>query len=311
MQGFGPIPEELKKSHIVLSASKLIEFKKSPRHYWWKYILKRKETTDSMEKGTLIHMAVLEPERFAKEYCTIPAHAPSYSGDELQKLCKDLGLAASGTKFAMTERIRTKNPEFWTYDDEMKKLEASGKKVISQEEWDMCETIVDQINHSKVSGTLLKNAQKEISGYFSPMPGILISFRIDAFTDYEGKGVLIDVKTSRDVSKRYVERTNYQDGRHIQFAIYCDALSAIKGRDFSELSYFLFIENSAPYCLAEHHADNGMMDAGKSEYKSLIKKLVKCHETNKWPGPQSQIETTTLAPWDFERVLVDEEQYEV
>jgi hypothetical protein len=304
--GFGQLPEELKTKWIVTSPTKLIELRKSPAHYLANVIKGKREETKAMADGTLIHLAVLEYESFIEKYCTLPG-IKSYSNDELKEICKSHDLKVSGTKSELTERIQQKDPSFITFETESQRLINEGKTVLPQEKWDMLETIRSKVYSRKTSGYILPKAEKEAFGYCQLNDEVMMTFCVDAWMDYNGKGVLTDLKTGYDISSDKVMRGNYAEGRNIQIASYAYALNKITGLDFEEMSYFLFVETNSPYCVAEYLVDNAMMDAGHSERDFLVKKLSDCYNKNHWPDPQEEIETTTLTSWDWNKILRNEE----
>ena len=306
--GLGQLPEELKSKWIVTSPTKLITLKQSPAHYESAYILKEKEDTDSQKKGTLIHMGVLEYEEFTKKYTTIP-NVKSYSNDELKEICEKLELKKSGTKDDLTKRIQEKDPEFKTFESESQVLLEQGKMVLSEKDWNMVHRIRNKVYARSTSGNFLQNAHKEVFGYCQLNDEVIMTFCVDAFAEHKGKGILCDLKTTNDSTKWKIERNHFLEGRHIQIASYAHCLNKITGLDFEEMSYFLFVESAAPYCVSEYLCDGGMIQAGHSERNYLVKKLVECHKKCQWPDPQPEIETTTLTSFDWGRVLSDEEHF--
>jgi hypothetical protein len=70
MLGWGSISN--RENYIICSPSALIAFREDPEIYKMKYIDKEDYSTDSMEFGTLVHLRVLEPEKFFSEYMVLP-----------------------------------------------------------------------------------------------------------------------------------------------------------------------------------------------------------------------------------------------
>lgn len=305
--GFGKIPDEIREKWLVISPTGLIDMMKSPSTYQWNHLIKKKEETAAMRKGTLLHMAVLEPERFDSTYTRVNNAFKAYSAEELKELCKSLAKPVTGTKSVLCDRIREVNPEFWTYDDEMAKIIESGKQVLSESEWLMCETVKMKAAQRRPSGFLLKKAQKEVQGYCQFNDQVIISFRVDAFCEQDGNGVIIDVKTSENINPMKIMYNNAESGRHIQMACYQYCLNKITGLKFDEMSYYMFIESLPPHDICEVLPDTAMIDAGMSETRVLINKFIKCKQTNKWPEAYPNILSTTLSERDWARIRLDEE----
>jgi len=308
---FGSLSEEIRSKYLVVSPSSLIEFKKSPLHYYWKYVLKNKETSKAMELGTLLHMAILEPNSFEEKYVCLD-EVPEHTVEELKLVCDDLGIKPSSKdkKAQIIELIQMFDPGFTTLSQEKERAVNAGKTVVSRIESNAVTCAIENIKKTKVSSKFLANAKKEQKGYVKFSDEVYISFQVDAWDEYkDGLGILCDIKTSKSIKSDYVRRWNYDSGRHIQMAMYCDALKAITGLSFDDLSYFLFLEPFPPCPVAEYSVTQGMLDAGRSEYRVLIKQILECHNKNQWPGPQAEIEATDLSDWDYQRVLLDEENF--
>lgn len=309
MFGYGDVPQEIREKYLVTSPSAIIEFRKSPKAYHWKYILGNREESDAMRQGTLIHKAILEPNVFKNEYCKISTELQSYQNKDLQEMCRENGLKVGGTKADLTERIRELNPDFWTLEDEMEKQIGLGKKVLPENTWTMIDAIQANLQERNISKYVIDNGEKEIKGWFMHETGVVISFRADAMFKNikEGQGCVMDLKTSPKIDTNHVRRWHCAEGRHIQIAAYVDAFSKIEKRPFENYSYFLFVRSIAPYDVAEYLVDSAMLDAGRSEITYYIKEMQKCIKDNKWPGEQKDIETTSLSDWDYQNLKLDEQ----
>ena len=56
-----------------LSRSAIMELRRSPEHYYAKYVLNKKsEATDSMIIGNAVHSFILEPNKFSDEFAIMP-----------------------------------------------------------------------------------------------------------------------------------------------------------------------------------------------------------------------------------------------
>src|SRR5690348_338538 len=88
--GIYEISSERYHAAAGITRSGIIEFKKSARHYWHKYLnpdYVPKEPTDDMKLGTAFHSYVLEPGKFIDEYYVMidnPHHGNSTKGKEFK-----------------------------------------------------------------------------------------------------------------------------------------------------------------------------------------------------------------------------------
>lgn len=303
MQGFGKIPD--REKYNVISPSALILFREDPELYKMKYIDKVDNTTKSMEFGTLVHMAILEPFDFADKYCTAPPVENDFSADELKQICREMNLAVSGTKAELVARIKCVNPEFKTYDD-IVQAACAGKTPLPINQYNSLMTIRDKVMlHPKI-GEWIKQAKTEALAYYQYSDDLLVSFKPDAFLQFNGVGIGIDIKVCMDWDENKFMRNNYSTGRHIQAAFYIDGLSKLVGYNIDEFLW-IAIEPVAPHRVRFYQADFGMIEAGRQEIDFYMKEFLDRKKRNNWEArPQDLlIKQTSLSEWDWQKVTGD------
>ena len=138
---------------------------------------------------------------------------------------------------------------------------------------------------------------KEKRGYWTHKSGVVMPFVADAFFEYNGAAVIIDLKITTHFEPRRFENSNYTEGRAIQAATYCKAISAIEGRDYENF-LFVAIEPNSPNRIRFYQADRAMLEAGEVELDYYMGEFKTRHEANDF-GPRKsdlEIQTTSLAP---------------
>lgn len=303
MFGWGLIPD--RENYIVCSPSALIAFREDPEIYKMRYIDKEDYTTDSMEFGTLVHLYVLQYEKFCEEYALLPEKTAEndFDSDALKAICKELGEKVTGTKRELAQRIRAHRPEFMIYEEILDVIQSEGKKAISPAVFKKLSAIREKImSHPKV-GKWLELAEKEKRGYWQdPETGIVMPFLADGFFKYKGIGICIDLKVTRDFDPRRFMNNMYKNGYFMQAAAYCEAISAIEREPFENM-LFVTIEPSSPHRVRFLQLDKAALEAGKQSLHKYLREFKERWTNQDW-SPRSidiEIQQVSLASWDWQK----------
>ena len=248
---FSMPPEEYYKSSGV-SQSALQWLIQSPAYYKWR-LENPVEPTASMKLGTAVHMAILEPEKFATAYIALP------EGDGRTKEVKDARAA-----------VIAQNP---------------GAEFLSASDYLACQEISVAVNDHSQAGQLLGFSRLhsiEQSMYWvDAKTDLLCKGRVDGIIPAES--TIIDLKTCRSALPREFERSAFSLGYHIQAAYYVDGYAALTNS--LPKFYFIVVEREAPYQTIVYQADDNFLEYGRREYRTLLELYKHCTETNSWPGP--------------------------
>ena len=303
MFGWGSIPD--RENHIVCSPSALLAFRQDPEIYKMRYIDKEEYTTDSMEFGTLVHLRVLQPEKFFNEYAVLPDKTPENDMDlsMMKAICKQFDEPVSGAKRELAQRIRKHTPEFKIYEEIVDEVTAQGKKAIPPVVLKKLNAINDKIMaHAKV-GEWLKLAEKEKKGYWQdPETGVVMPFIADGFFEHKGIGIALDLKITRDFDPRRFSNNMYDNGYFIQAAAYCEAISAIQGEAFENF-LFITVEPSAPHRVRFLQLDSAALEAGRKSLKKYLREFKQRWTTQDWSARPMDIEIqqVSLASWSWQK----------
>lgn len=303
MFGWGSVPD--RENHIVCSPSALLAFREDPEIYKMRYIDKEQYATDSMEFGTLVHLRVLQPEKFFQEYAVLPEKTPENDIDltMLKAICKQFDEPVSGTKRDLAQRIRKHTPEFRIYEEIVDEIVAQGKKALPPDTLKKLNAIHDKImSHPKV-GTWLKLAEKEKKGYWQdPETGIVMPFIADGFFEHKGIGIALDLKITRDFDPRRFSNNMYDNGYFIQAAAYCEAISAIQGQAFENF-LFITVEPGAPHRVRFLQLDSAALEAGRKTLKKYLREFKQRWTTQDWSARPMDIEIqqVSLASWCWQK----------
>ena len=290
---------------LIVSPSKLICFRECPELFKYRYIDKLDEKSDAMEFGTLVHMFVLEPEKFETKYARLPeaTEGNDLSLNELKAKAKELGLTVSGTKSELIGRIRTIGTLETQLDEISEAISTQGKVVISPKVMFKLEAIKAKLLSNEKFAKILDSASCEVPVRFiDEKTDILVKGVCDGINLNFDRPIIFDLKITSDWKPKWFDRSNFESGRHLQAAAYCRAIKESTGLEPSFM--FVAIEPNAPFRVRYYQADEGMLDAGNTELDFYLNEYKQRLETNDWSprGDDNKIQTTTLTSWDWERI---------
>lgn len=251
-----------------ISRSKLVEFQKSPYHYWYKANHPEKmrdveviAKTHALEFGNALHTFVLEPDDFHKRYAVF------------QKINRQTKVG----KEAYAQFL----------------LEVDGKALISEDAYDEIRAMSDAIQAHELARDMISDAWYEKSIYWNDSnTDLLCKVRPDIWHD----GFIVDLKTT--VSARYsdFQKSIFNYGYHIQAGMIQEALRCALGKDIKTF-VFVAIEKEPPYALAVYQLEDMALEHGVRQFRDIIMGIRRCIDENHWPSYESGL--INLPNWAF------------
>jgi hypothetical protein len=310
--GWGPVPEEM-KHHPKISVSGLVEICKSPAHYESRYILKEGEETKAMKLGTAVHMALLEPERFAQTYAVHPGDPPEgvlSTVDQMKDFLRKAELKTTGNKPEIMGRIRDCGIEAELEDDWFKRV-TEGREVIKPIEMLACKRLVERVESRPTLKFMISGGEPEKLGWvLHRRSQVVISFKADYVKMFRSPvdiggimtdGVVTDVKkvqAAKANAKRFgfiVDDMNL----HVQAAVYVDVMSALYNKRVAFM--WMPAEEKPPFVITGLTAPEALIEAGRIKYENAINTFLKCRKTNQWPLNVLDIEDVDMTSWFWEK----------
>ena len=153
------LPNDIYHSLPALSSSQLKKFSESPAHYYREYRsdidrTRSLATQRTFDTGSMGHELLLEPEGFTDRYFKLPKPkdfpCALHTAKDMSLKCEELGLAKSGSKNELMERLIGHNPDIEIYD---RVIEATLRKEAGDEAVDAA---LDMVASSKSKMSLLK-----------------------------------------------------------------------------------------------------------------------------------------------------------
>lgn len=252
-----------KRTIGVASKSALDQIARSPAHYRAWVEGEDREPTPALEFGRAVHMAILEPSRFASAYIVAP----------------DFGDLRSSKNREARDAWREQNP---------------GAVVISQADYDTIGGMLRSVMLHPAASKLIADGTPEVSLYWRDA---ITGLRCKARADYwvKSKGLVIDLKSTLDASPREFARSVIKYRYHVQDASYRAAFHAC-GEPITHFA-ILAVEKTAPYACAVYTLDTDAVARGFGAYRLDMSALAECIKTNRFPSYSEGVEELSLPAW--------------
>jgi exodeoxyribonuclease VIII len=252
----------------AINFSVLSKFKDTAAHAR-QGMLREDAPTPSQRLGSLIHLALLEPERFKSEVALRP------------KL----------------DRRTTEGKRAWLEFE----AKNAGKEICDAEQMDVCRGLMrSAAEHASVREVLRGPGASELTFvWLDEEFGILCKSRIDRVGQLGGWPVFMDVKSMSDVaSLRNMERSiaNYDYAE--QAAMYLWGGHTLRPLPEGQRKFlWLACETFPPYLVRLFECDSEALEYGFERFREHLGKYAQCKERDEWPGYDGGVETAGLAPW--------------
>ena len=255
-------------AHSGVSKSKLDSIAKSPLHYWSRWCDPSRiapAPTPAMERGTALHMALLEPDKFEATYAQAPDVNRTTKAGKLE-----WELAASG-----------------------------GKKLLKKDEWDCVHYMLRAVMEHPMAHKILAASGRAEESFFAKCPstGLELKCRPDWLTD---SGWLVDIKTTQDASLKGFQKSVANFRYHVQAAHYLNVFKLATGvtpRGF----VFIAVESSDPYAVQVFEASPLLIETGALEVARNLQALAHAATTYPmgipWPSYSDSVVTLDPPTW--------------
>lgn len=252
------------------SASRLKSVRRSLAHCKWQ--MDHPEQSPAMAFGEALHTFLLEFNRFESDY-------------EIAE---------------QVDRRTTAGKKYWS------DLQASGKPIVTREDFDSILAICGGIKQNIVAWRLLGDpllGRNELSCFWRDAKhDIDCKMRADRLVEVSSIGPLIvDLKTTTDASPEAFTRSIDRFGYHIQGAHYMDGLAAC-GIDCVGFC-IVAVEKDPPYGVAVYRLSDDTIEQGRRETRRLLAKYAKAVKTGVWGGYSERIEEINLPAWAFDEEM--------
>jgi hypothetical protein len=247
----------------VVSKSALDRVRRSPAHYkLWADGTVPAEETPALSFGRAFHMALLEPERFAKAYASA-------------KKFDRRTTAGKAAYAAWIEEIGDAEPLL--FDDML-----------------AITNMVASVRAHPLAGAMICDGEAELTLSWRDMStGLRCKSRLDYYV--RSLAMIVDVKSTEDASREAFRRDIAKYGYHRQDALYRGA--ALELELPVEHFCLMAVEKSPPHAVATYTLDAEAIGSGYSSVRRDIETLAKCMQEDRWPGYPETIQQIDIPPW--------------
>jgi hypothetical protein len=233
---------------------------KSPAEYDWR-IKYGKEETDAILRGRLVHTAILEPDRVPLDYAIWPGGRRA--GAEWEAF-----QAANGGRTLV--RIED-------YQDSLRFRDAV-------------------LAHKHASRILSGGTAERTLTWVETIDGIQLGAK--GRLDYLRAPEWVDLKTTSDLDLRRFGAQAFRLGYHGQAAWYRRGLRA---NGIAEPKcWIIAVESSDPHDVAVFEPDPSWLATGDELVDRLLRTLLECRKTKRWPGRYPEITPLEIPAWAYE-----------
>lgn len=246
------------------SGLKLI--RRSPAHF--KYREPGADDTRAKQIGSAIHMALLEPELFAKTYHV--AEADDRLSAYYKGLAKDLGGAVVLTR-----------PE--------------NRRIIGMQD--------AAYRNKRFAGYMTKAGRNELSVVTKdPVTGVQVKCRFDRKGD---SAWALDLKKCQDARGNEFARaiTNY--GYYMQIPFYQAVWQWETGEKCDDFP-LAALEEDSPHGFILHDLDEVALELGRVHFRQALDTYARCLDSGVWPGYEEESEFTSVTSWAANELLSDD-----
>jgi hypothetical protein len=245
--------EDYHSDYSRISNSMLSVLKREPKDFNDYYVAKTRKppaSTESMMLGHVVHCLVLEPEAFSERYAIAPEGIDRRTnvGKETLRLFCEL---------------------------------SQGKEVLKQEvatEARLCAASL--LSHETVAAVVAGGIGNAFTEHRIDFNFCDVDMRCKVDRILVDAGLILDVKTTRDVRPDRFKYSCRDFGYVRQAALYCEAAKQKYGRDFRFI--FACVATSSPYSIALYELSDVDLQSGLAEAETLLAEYKARYEANDW-----------------------------
>lgn len=260
------MPADEYRAIEALNISRLKEMRRSPMHY--RHALSFPKATAPLALGTAGHVAVLEPERYVREF-------------------------AVWDRRTEADAMAPRRGKHW---DEFEAAH-KGQTIITQDQHELATSIAAAVRNDEVARAYLESGEPEVVMTWE-RDGRPCKGRIDWMTHLDGDPVLVGLKTARDCRPFIFGSAAAKLGYHLQWAWYLNGYAAIKDGSKPRLVEIV-VESAPPHAVVVYRIPDDVLLQGEEEFMQLLATLERCERDDDWPGPATEEQVLTLPSWVY------------
>ncbi len=240
------IVQGLMSHESKLSYSSLSAFKDSPKSFI-DYKLGKKEQTEAMVYGSMVHCLVLDPDDFNNRYLAL-------NDDDI---CIEIG----GAKPRSTNKYK----EWYAKATDLK----GDRIIIDPAQYKHAKAVSENVRHNRASRKVMNMCPQHELAVDWEYKNFLFHGFIDGFGD-----AVFDLKTCADAEQNKFHRDIVNMGYYLQAAMYLYGKGAM--RDY----YIIAVDKMGG--VSVHLLEDRLIEHGMKEYEMLLGKFNECILSDAW-----------------------------
>lgn len=241
-------------------------------------LLNPSEQTAAQRLGSLVHMRLFEPERFANSVICVPEHIPADKRTKARKQWNEENLP-----------VVVEDAEDWS--EEFFVLESHEARIING--------ITEQISRKQVARELIfGNGPSELSIFWHenlPNEDVLCKGRLDKY--YADEGIIVDLKTTQSAALEDFEKSAANYCYPMQAAHYT---AGARRLDLEVREYLIVaVETKAPYGVVVYRMPPHVLKQAEKFRKKLIEKYADARKRDTWEVYSDDVVNLKMPAWAF------------
>ncbi|MFJ5472734.1 PD-(D/E)XK nuclease-like domain-containing protein [Pectobacterium carotovorum] len=302
-----------------VSSTQVKDARISLMYYRGRHITKtiRRDSSDALTFGSLVHTLALEPEKLEEEYAVFPGvPAGAFTNtDTLKAWIREYNadkpkaeqLKLTGKKEELQEAIRAVNPEA-IFADEFEsqwRTSVSDKIILTAEQLQAATAIQQALFNHPTAGKLLQHPARAVEVSYFGMDdetGLEVRVRPDEELELNGLRIAADVKTislgkvKQDNLRAKLHREIIDRDYHVSAAMYSEVA------DFDQFFWIFVNKDEGYHWVAVIEASTDLLELGSLEYHRTMRELANAYDTDTWPAPVTADYTDELNDFDQRRL---------
>lgn len=255
----------------AVGSSSLVLMLKSPKAFYQGHFLgKKKEETNDMRLGRIIHMALLEGEKFRSRYRVEPVFQGYTQKGEL-------------TTNPNAKEVKEKKAA-WYADL------PPGTVVVTEEELEQITGMIESVSEHEQGRHVFTGGIPERAGFYrDPRTGI----KMKIMPDFLGSDLFMvtDYKTAVSCEQRTFGAKAFGELRYdLRIWMYAYGVSLIEKKPMPENLFFMVTEKVWPYESAVFFMTDEQKNQAMYDYNKAMDRLKACIDSGSWPMRQTKME---------------------
>jgi len=160
-------------------------------------------------------------------------------------------------------------------------IEAQGRTIISMDDMMKVRDMAASVYNHPSANDFLRDGKPEMAITWKDKE---TGIDCKAKADWISPNVLIDLKTTQSADQWVFQRTIWNMGYAKQLGLYHDGLLA--NLFPVDKCVIIAVESSAPYCCNVFNISDDLLEAGKGQYRKLLREYKACADSGQFPAYQ-------------------------